>query len=72
MQKDDSIQDLESFHITSFLWRNKKWEKRFEPIRNDFGYQFVDDVANSDGPIFVQCTGIILLRNKSQEGRVER
>ena len=45
MDENDPIQDMSSFHKARLLWDEKLREKGFEPVSNDLGDDFVDDIT---------------------------
>jgi hypothetical protein len=49
MGQDDTVQDLASLYITKFLFGDDEWKDGFK-TDDDFGDDFVDDIAQGDGP----------------------
>ena len=45
MHKNNPIQDFPTFHKSRLFWTYEHREEGFEPISNDFGDDFVYDIA---------------------------
>ena len=45
MGEDNAIQDLSSFNKTRLFWGDDFREDRFESVGDDFGDNFINDIA---------------------------
>ena len=71
MGEDYVVQDLTPFDIACLLFQNEFWEERLKSIREDFGYEFEDDIVESNWAEGFWSEGFVLLWNEGYEHGIE-
>ena len=71
INEDDAIEGLMSSHVPSFFRGNEMREHRLEMVVNEFGDDFVKDIAESHGSVLTQSDVFVFFGNEGEEGGIE-